>query len=631
MGGASILLIKQLSENAIYVSIFLTPLLSLLIIIQNLRPWRYNLTSVIIAIITWLIAGTCSFFLTDQFNSFIFAIIGLLLTSLFGSIVKNYFVTAHMFLANTVIMALFGSLWGIAFILSENLSITTQTLMFIGLFTLVVSLPLGLITLLPVNSFLFRKKWQRPSAPLIDKDPSDDFFPKVSLHLPCYEEPPEIVIASLKALSELDYPNYEVIVVDNNTKDDNLWLPVKDYCKKLGDNFRFYHVSPLQGAKAGALNFALKHTDPEAEIIGIVDADYQVIPNFLQDLIGHFKDEKIGFVQTPHDYRDWEDNRFVRNCYWEYLPAYKLKIACLNEWVSSYIIGTMCLIRKEALNAVDGWSEWCLTEDAECGLRIHALGYHSIYVPDTFGRGVVPENFHDYKKQRLRWTIGPIQQLKKHWRLLLPKKISNPSKLSNWQRILEFSHSLREISPITNILFLPIGFATLGSILYHQETILIPAIIWIGMLVTMPALLAISWLTYRLAGCRSILDIIGASIATQSLTHVRLVGSIIGLFGNLPWQRTNKFKLEPGGLKAFRSTRSEIIIAIIFFTVSYLIGSLATVSFQNIFFLASLGMFTGGIRYLAAPLMVILSEMALNREKKLQDQNKGYSTVDKTV
>ncbi len=617
MIATSFLFFKQLSENAIYVAIFLTPLLGLLIIIQNIKPWKKKIYSTIITITSWLIAGACSFLITNQFSSFIFALSGLILTLIIQQLNKNYFVTGYMFLTNTLLMVVFGTIWGVTFILTENLSMATQLLMSIGLITLSVSLPLGLITLLPVNSFLFRKKWLRPSTPMASSDILANFLPKVSLHLPCYEEPPEIVIASLKALSELDYPNFEVIVIDNNTKDEKLWMPVKDYCEQLGNNFRFYHVSPLKGAKAGALNFALHHTDDKAEIIGVIDADYQVNSNFLKDLIGFFKDEKIGFVQTPHDYRDWEENRFIRNCYWEYLPAYKLKIACLNEWVASYIIGTMCLIKKNALEEAGGWSEWCLTEDAECGLRIHALGYTSIYISQTYGRGIVPESFYDYKKQRLRWTIGPIQQLKKHWRLLLPSRLSTPSKLSNWQRILEFSHCLRELSPIANILILPIGFATLGSIIYHQEIIIIPQIVWTSMLVTMPALLAISWLTYRLAGCKSILDIIGASIATQSLTHVRLVGSIIGLFGNLPWQRTNKFKLEPSGIKALLSTKSEISLAIIFFALSYIFSTKASISPPDIFFLSSLGMFTAGIRYLAAPVMVIFSEIALNRAKKL--------------
>lgn len=609
--------LKQISENATYVAIFITPFLSFLIISQNIKPkWKIANDS-IISLTTWLLAGAITYLVTKHNSSLLFAFIGFMLTLSMQWFNKNYYVSGYMFLANTVLIAVFGTTWGVAFILSQNVSFFTQTLLIVGLITVSFSLPLGLITLLPVNSYLFRKHWLRPSSPLSLENVSENYYPKVSLHLPCYEEPPQIVIDSLKALSEIDYPNFEVIVIDNNTKDEKLWLPVKQYCEQLGDKFHFYHVSPLKGAKAGALNFALKHTDEKAEIIGVIDADYQTKPDFLKDLVGYFKDEQIGFVQTPHDYRNGDDNRFSRNCYWEYIPAYKLKIACLNEWVASYIVGTMCLIRKKALNEAGDWSEWCLTEDCESAFRIHALGYTSVYVKQTYGRGVIPESFYDYKKQRLRWTIGPIQQLKKHWRLLLPNKISAPSKFSNWQRILEFSHSLREIAPIATLLFLLIGLVTIGSIIYHHETIIIPKIIWVASAVTIPSVLAISWLTYRLAGCKSIIDIVGASIATQSLTHVRLIGSIIGLFGNLKWKRTNKFKLEPSGIKAFYAVSSEITIASVLFLASFIIGRYSSISSPDVLFISSLSMFVAGIRYLAAPTMVLLSEIALNRKKKV--------------
>lgn len=627
MVAISLPFLKLISENAIYVAIFITPLLSALIIVQNLKPNIKIANDYIISLFTWLLAGTVTYLIGSHISSLLFAFAGFILTISIKQFNKNYYISAYLFLVNTLLTVVFGTIWGVAFVMSQNLSLPTQILLNIGLFTLVFSLPFGLATLLPQNSFLFRKNWLRPSQPLRVENIPANYFPKVSLHLPCYEEPPQIVIDSLKALSKLDYPNFEVIVIDNNTKDKKLWLPIKQYCEQLGDRFRFFHVSPLKGAKAGALNFALNHTDKNAEIIGVIDADYQADANFLTDLVGYFKDEQIGFVQTPHDYRNEEESRFSKNCYWEYLPAYKLKIACLNEWVSSYIIGTMCLVRKKALEDIGGWAEWCLTEDCESSFRIHALGYKSIYIKQTYGRGVIPESFHDYKKQRLRWTIGPIQQFKKHWRLLLPKRFATPNKLSKWQRILEFSHSLREISPITTLLFLPIGLATMSSIVYHKEIIEIPSIIWVASAVTLPAILGMSWLTYYLAGCKSVLDIIGAGIATQALTHVRLVGSIKGLFGNLAWKRTNKFKLEPSGFKAFKAARSEIIIAVILFIFSYVVWLYSSTNPFDVLFIAFLATFTAGIRYLAAPTMVLLSEIGLRKSNATSNNNTLYELL----
>ncbi len=118
--------------------------------------------------------------------------------------------------------------------------------------------------------------------------------PKVSIHVPAYNEPPEMLIETLDALARLDYPNFEVLVIDNNTRDEAVWRPVKAHCRKLGSRFRFFHVAPLAGFKAGALNFALRETSPEAAVVAVIDSDYVVSPNWLRDLMPHFAERAHG-------------------------------------------------------------------------------------------------------------------------------------------------------------------------------------------------------------------------------------------------------------------------------------------------------------------------------------------------
>ncbi|MFM1843557.1 MAG: hypothetical protein RLZZ490_2300, partial [Cyanobacteriota bacterium] len=338
-----------------------------------------------------------------------------------------------------------GMVWNWGFLMALSLSTPTKILMMVngglGWLTIIASL----VTFLPAQAFLLRKIWHRPrTAPPVQ---SRSTYPKVSVHVPCYAEPPDVVCATLGAIAELDYPNFEVLLIDNNTPDPDLWKPVQLYCDQLNQltkhaNFRFFHVEKLAGAKAGALNFALRHTDPAVELIAVVDADYQVNPNFLASLVGFFDDPGIGFVQTPHDYRHWQGNYYLRGCYWEYMSFFRLQLAGLNEWIASYIIGTMCITRKAAVEKVGGWAEWCLTEDSELAVRIHGAGYRSLFLTESFGRGLIPDTFRDYKKQRLRWTMGPIQQLQRHWRLYLPKPWATPSQLTPWQKCLELSHSI---------------------------------------------------------------------------------------------------------------------------------------------------------------------------------------------
>ena len=84
--------------------------------------------------------------------------------------------------------------------------------------------------------------------------------PKVSIHIPAYREPPEMLKATLDAVARLDYPNFECVVVINNTPDPAFWRPVEEHCRALGERFKFVNADKLSGFKAGALRLALAHT-----------------------------------------------------------------------------------------------------------------------------------------------------------------------------------------------------------------------------------------------------------------------------------------------------------------------------------------------------------------------------------
>jgi len=350
---------------------------------------------------------------------------------------KNFTVSGRLLLVTTVHLLLFASLWGTWFIVTIPISTFTRALMFAGYLPLLFTLYVGLVQTFEQWEVLLRRVWLRPRTPLLPA--SREKYPKVSLHVPTYAEPPEVVMETLAALARLRYPNFEVLVIDNNTKDPDLWQPVEAHCQRLGSRFRFFHVDPLPGAKAGALNFVLQHTAPDAEVVGLIDADYQAEPGFLEQLIGYFDDPKMGFVQTPHDYREWEHSLYLRMCYWEYKGFFETSMVSFNERDAGITVGTMCLIRRKALEEAGGWAEWCVTEDSELAIRIHALGYSSMYLNATFGRGLIPETFSGYKKQRFRWTYGPLQEFKHHFRLYLPGFLGHsPSTLSPAQIVHHF-------------------------------------------------------------------------------------------------------------------------------------------------------------------------------------------------
>jgi exo-beta-1,3-glucanase (GH17 family)/cellulose synthase/poly-beta-1,6-N-acetylglucosamine synthase-like glycosyltransferase len=275
------------------------------------------------------------------------------------------------------------------------------------------------------NWALYRRRLPIPASPSADTP-----RPMVSIHVPAYNEPPEMLRATLDALAALNYPNFEVIVVDNNTRDPNVWQPVAHYCHELGPRFRFFHVDPLAGFKAGALNYALARTAPEAEMVAVIDSDYRVHPDWLADLVPLFANAPgMAIVQAPQDYHDGDTNAFKAMMYAEYRGFFYIGMITRNERNAIIQHGTMTLIRRRVLDEVGGWAEWCITEDAELGLRILARGYEAVYVPRSYGRGVMPDTIADYKKQRFRWAFGAMQIMRHHRGLLL-----GPSRLTAGQR-----------------------------------------------------------------------------------------------------------------------------------------------------------------------------------------------------
>ena len=133
---------------------------------------------------------------------------------------------------------------------------------------------------------IWRRRWTRealPAAEMIARQPADrrlaqGLAASRDLQRAAGDGDPDPRIR----WPALDYPNFEVIVIDNNTKDPAVWRPVQDYCAQLGERFRFFHFDVMKGFKAGALNYVLSQTAPDAEVIGVIDSDYMVRPDWLK-------------------------------------------------------------------------------------------------------------------------------------------------------------------------------------------------------------------------------------------------------------------------------------------------------------------------------------------------------------
>lgn len=127
-----------------------------------------------------------------------------------------------------------------------------------------------------------------------------------------------MVMETMDALAKIRYPNFEVLIVDNNTKDEAVWKPLERVLRQTWARFRFFHLPSWPGYKAGALNFALTQTAPDAVVVGVIDSDYTVVPHWLKSTIPYFDRPESRLCQGPQDYRDGHENAFKRMCYWEY-------------------------------------------------------------------------------------------------------------------------------------------------------------------------------------------------------------------------------------------------------------------------------------------------------------------------
>ncbi|MFZ0789143.1 MAG: glycosyltransferase, partial [Chromatiaceae bacterium] len=431
---------------------------------------------------------------------------------------------------------------------------------------------LGVIVLLMAEAHewaesLWLKHWRRPFP---RRWVADEDLPFVSVHVPAYNEPPALLIETLDALAALDYPAFEVVVVDNNTKDPAVWEPVRAHCERLGERFRFFHVDPLAGYKAGALNFALRQTDPKAQVIAVIDADYVIDRHWLRDLVPAFADPAVGIVQAPQDYRDGHQNAFKAMCLAEYRGFFHLGMVTRNERNAIIQHGTMTMIRRATLDSVDGWAEWCITEDAELGLRLFELGHKALYIPCTYGRGLMPDTFADFKKQRFRWAYGAVRILKAHRRELLGLRRTT---LSAGQRYHFVAGWLPWFADGFNLLF---NFAALfwsvGMVAFPFQ--FMPPYVSIALvpLVLFTFKMSKSFFLYRRRVVATLRQSLAAGLAGLALSHTIAMAMFAGLVtGKLGFFRIPKLAEAPALLRALTDAREEALLAVAFWLAAVLV------------------------------------------------------------
>jgi cellulose synthase/poly-beta-1,6-N-acetylglucosamine synthase-like glycosyltransferase len=408
--------------------------------------------------------------------------------------------------------------------------------------------------------------WRRRST---RADPAvsvpDSELPFVSLHVPAHNEPPDMVLDTLRSLARLDYPRYEIVVIDDNTDDEELWRPLEAWCQRHGA--KFAHLQNWPGYKSGALNYALRElTDDRAEVIGVVDSDYQLKQGFLRRCAPLFADPWVGFTQAPQDYRGWTRSKYYRRLYYSYQYFFSVSQPSRNERDGAIFAGTMGLIRRVALEQLGGWDEWCITEDAELSLRLLRAGWSGLHVDESWGRGIMPLTFEALKGQRYRWCFGGIQILRMHWRSLLPGPSTPQNRMSTGQRWSYLAGAVQWYGDLLGLLFLVFllagaaNLATGGGELFRKLSAFlvatVPVLVLLGLVRAVALLRSSTGASWR--------DAIGAFFIWQSTSLVVARASVLALFAKkAAFLRTPKTSEQARWWEALRANWAETLLALL--------------------------------------------------------------------
>jgi cellulose synthase/poly-beta-1,6-N-acetylglucosamine synthase-like glycosyltransferase/tetratricopeptide (TPR) repeat protein len=225
----------------------------------------------------------------------------------------------------------------------------------------------------------------------------------VDVFVPTYNEDPQLLRATLEACMRMDYP-HETYVCDDGKRP-----AVAELAKELGVH---YVIRPdNRHAKAGNLNHIFAKT--HGEFIVILDADHVPEPNFITRLIGYFKDEKLGFVQTPHAFYNFDSFqarlKHKSRRYWEEGHLfYEVIQPGRNRWNCPIFAGSAAMFRRTALAEVGYIAVETITEDMHTGMRVNAKGWKSLAISERLVAGQAAPDVTTFHSQRIRWGEGNL-------------------------------------------------------------------------------------------------------------------------------------------------------------------------------------------------------------------------------
>jgi cellulose synthase (UDP-forming) len=299
----------------------------------------------------------------------------------------------------------------------------------------------------------FQSAWpmRRRPAPLPEDVAS---WPTVDVLIPTYNEPLEVVRATVLAARALDWPaeKLRVFILDDGRRG-----PFRAFAAEAGVGYLVREGNAH--AKAGNLNRALGRTS--GEFIAIFDCDHVPTRSFLQLTMGGFlSDPRLAMVQTPHHF--YSPDPFERNLRtFGSVPNegelfYGLIQGGNDLWNAAFFCGSCAVLRRSALEEIGGITVDTVTEDAHTALRLHRRGWHTAFLGIPQAAGLATESLSAHIGQRIRWARG-MAQIFRIDNPLLGRGLSLPQRLCYASAMLHFLGGIPRLvfllAPLAYLLF----------------------------------------------------------------------------------------------------------------------------------------------------------------------------------
>ncbi|MEB3357839.1 MAG: UDP-forming cellulose synthase catalytic subunit [Synechococcales bacterium] len=293
-------------------------------------------------------------------------------------------------------------------------------------------------------------------------------WPSVDIYIPTYNEDVEIVRKTVLGALATNYPSHkkQVYVLDDGRKYPERREQLQAMCDEL--DCTLLTRSNNDHAKAGNINTALDKTN--GDLVLILDCDHIPAYSFLQETVGFFFDPRVALVQTPHWF--YNPDPFERNLLTGgRVPVgnelfYKVLQKGNDYWNAAFFCGSAAVIRRNTLLKVGGIATETVTEDCHTSLRLHSLGYKTVYYDKIMVAGLAPEKFASYIGQQVRWARGMAQILRLENPLLNPRlRLSLPQRLCYFSATSHFFFGFpRLMYAIAPMLFLLFGITSVNGL-----------------------------------------------------------------------------------------------------------------------------------------------------------------------